>query len=424
MSNGHHEVTFQPVRHRYWTPTVFVLLLIAMVGWGFVFTRFVFGLGSITHLSNEFGWGMWIGVDVATGVALAAGGFTTAFIAHIWGRREYHAITRAGTLSAMLGYTFVTLGVLVDLGQYYFIWHVPLPWWWQGNSALFEVGMCVVLYLTTLYIEFVPFVVERFMGRVNFRGMFDWLNKPLEWLLWALDMTIVRGIWFFLIFGVVLSSAHQSSLGTVMALMPFKLSHLWWTRMLPALFLASAISVGFPMVMFEGLIEARSFKLKPEMHIYKRLARYTPWLIGFYLLLRFGDLTVRGAWGLAAAGTLQSHMFIIEISMFLLAFILFAIPKVRENPRTLFIACCVMIVSVILNRVDTYLIGYTPPFMTTRYYPAAGELFTTAGLVCTLILIYRLVVIYIPILPASHEPAHSPGHVPAAAPAPAGGGGQ
>jgi len=424
MSNAHHEVEFRPLRHRYWTPTVFVLLLIAMVGWGFVLTRFVFGLGSITHLSNEFGWGMWIGVDVATGVALAAGGFTTAFIAHIWGRHEYSAITRAGTLSAMLGYTFVALAVVVDLGQWYYIWHVPLPWWWQGNSALFEVGMCVVLYLITLYVEFVPFIVEEFMGKVNFPGMLEWLNKPLEWLLWALDITIVRGMWFFLILGVVLSCAHQSSLGTVMALMPFKLHHLWWTRMLPAFFLASAIAVGFPMVMFEGLIEARSFKLKPEMHIYRKLARYTPWLIGFYLLLRFGDLTVRGVWSLVGEGSLQSHMFIIEIALFLIAFILFAIPKIRGNPRTLFVACCIMIVSVILNRVDTYLIGYTPPFMEARYYPAIGELFATAGLVCTLILIYRFLVIYIPILPTAHEASHPPGHVPAAAPASAGGGGQ
>ena len=424
MSNAHHEVEFRPLRHRYWTPTVFVLLLIAMVGWGFVLTRFVFGLGSITHLSNEFGWGMWIGVDVATGVALAAGGFTTAFIAHIWGRHEYHAITRAGTLSAMLGYTFVALAVVVDLGQWYYIWHVPLPWWWQGNSALFEVGMCFVLYLATLYIEFVPFIVEHFMGKINFRGMLEWVNKPLEWFLWALDMTVVRGIWFFLILGVVLSCAHQSSLGTVMALMPYKLHHLWWTRMLPAFFLASAIAVGFPMVMFEGLIEARSFKLKPEMHIYKRLARYTPWLIGFYLLLRFGDLTVRGVWSLVGEGSLQSHMFIIEISLFIIAFILFATRKIRENPRTLFVACCVMIISVILNRVDTYLIGYTPPFMEVRYYPAIGELFATAGLVSTLILVYRFLVLYVPILPAAYEPAHAPAHVPVTAPASAGGGGQ
>jgi Ni/Fe-hydrogenase subunit HybB-like protein len=422
MSNPHHEVEFKPLYYRYWTPTVFVILLIAIIGWGFLFTRFFFGLGSITNLSNQFGWGMWIGVDVATGVALAAGGFTTAFIAHIWGRHEYEAITRAGTLSAMLGYTFVALGVVVDLGQYYYIWHVPLPWWWQGNSALFEVGMCVILYLTVLYIEFVPIIVEHFKGKVNFPAFIDWLNKPVEWVLWALDVTIVRIMWIFLIAGVVLSCAHQSSLGTVMALMPTKLHPLWWSRALPAFFLASAIAVGFPMVMFEGFIEARSFKLRPEMHIYKRLARYTPWLIGFYLLMRFADLTARGAWGYIIEGSLQSNMFIVEILIFLIALVMFASPNVRANPRPLFIACCFAILGVIVNRVDTYLIGYTPLFMDQRYYPAIGEIFVTAGLVSTLILIYRFLVIYVPILPTEHKPSAPPEPVPV--PAPAGGGGR
>jgi Ni/Fe-hydrogenase subunit HybB-like protein len=324
----------------------------------------------------------------------------------------------------MLGYTFVALGVVIDLGQYYFIWHVPLPWWWQGNSALFEVGMCVILYLTVLYIEFVPFVVGHFKGKVKIGWFLDWLNKPIEWLLWILDATVVRVMWIFLIAGVVLSCAHQSSLGTVMALMPTKLHPLWWSRALPAFFLASAIAVGFPMVMFEGMIEARSFKMKPEMHIYSRLARYTPWLIGFYILIRFIDLTMRGAWGYIAEGSLQSTMFIIEMLIFITAFAMFAMPKVRANPRPLFVACCFMILGVVLNRVDTYLIGYTPLFMQTRYYPAIGELAVTAGLVCTLILIYRFIVIYVPILPAEHAIPHEHPPEPDPAPAPAGGGGQ
>ncbi len=416
MSSGHHEeVVFEPTRHKYWTPTVWVIFMFAMFGWGFLLTRFFFGIGAITNLDNQFPWGMWIGVDVACGVALAAGGFTTAFIAHIWGRHEYEAITRAGTLSAMLGYTFVALGVVVDLGKYYNIWHVIFPPWWQGNSALFEVGMCVILYLTVLYIEFVPFVVKHFRGKVMIGWFLDWLNKPIEWILWLLDMTVVKVMWIFVIAGVVLSCAHQSSLGTVMALVPTKLHPLFWSRALPAFFLASAIAVGFPMVMFEGLIEARSFKMKPEMHIYKRLARYTPWLIGFYLTIRFGDLIVRGKLGLIFEGSLQSNMFIIEILMFVAALVMFSMKKFREDPIKLFVACCTMIVAVVLNRVDTYVIGYTPLFMEKRYVPALGEVAVTIGLVCTLILIYRFVVCYVPILPKEHKE-----HEPASA----GGGGQ
>ena len=132
--------------------------------------RFVFGLGAVTNLNDQYPWGIWIGIDVATGVALAAGGFTSAFIAHILHHERYHVLVRPALLTAMLGYTFVALGVCVDLGRYYNIWHVLMPSMWQGNSALFEVGMCVCCYLTVLYIEFLPIVCERFIGRVNLPG--------------------------------------------------------------------------------------------------------------------------------------------------------------------------------------------------------------------------------------------------------------
>jgi len=118
--------------------------------------RFVFGLQSVTNLDQQHPWGLWIAIDVATGVALAAGGVTTAALAYIFHRRDFEAITRPALLTAMLGYTFVGLGLLVDLGRYYNIWHPILPSMWQGNSVLFEVGLCVMCYLTVLYIEFIP----------------------------------------------------------------------------------------------------------------------------------------------------------------------------------------------------------------------------------------------------------------------------
>src|SRR3970282_2103862 len=128
----------------------------------------------------QYPWGLWIAIDVAAGVALAAGGFTTAALGHVMHKEYYRAIIRPALLTAMLGYTFVAFGVVVDIGRPYFVWH-PLIYW-NGNSALFEVGICVMAYMTVLYIEFLPIVTERFVGKVNMPGTLSIFNKSVDWL--------------------------------------------------------------------------------------------------------------------------------------------------------------------------------------------------------------------------------------------------
>ena len=137
--------------------------------------RFATGIGTVSGLTDGYPWGIWIGVDVASGVALAAGGFTTAFVAHIAGRHTYEPVVRPALLTAMLGYTFVVLGLLVDIGRSWAIWKPLIHW--NPNSVLFEVAMCVMFYLNVLYIEFIPIVVEQFKGRVNLPGPLAGLNR-------------------------------------------------------------------------------------------------------------------------------------------------------------------------------------------------------------------------------------------------------
>jgi Ni/Fe-hydrogenase subunit HybB-like protein len=174
-----------PVPRKFLTPGVIVLILLALNGLAFLAGRLFFGIGAVTNLSNQYPWGIWIGIDVAGGVALAAGGFTTAALGHVMNRDEYHAVVRPALLTAMLGYTFVALGVMIDIGRWYYIWH-PLVFW-NGSSALFEVGICVTIYLNVLYIEFLPIVTERFIGRVALPGLLARFDALVEKLLRALD---------------------------------------------------------------------------------------------------------------------------------------------------------------------------------------------------------------------------------------------
>jgi Ni/Fe-hydrogenase subunit HybB-like protein len=197
------------------------MLAFMVIGAVFIIARFTGGIAAVSNLSNARPWGLWVGIDVATGVALAAGGFTTAALTHILGRHHYEAVIRPALLTAMLGYTFVVLGLLVDIGRSWAIWKPMI--FWNPNSVLFEVAMCVMVYLTVLYIEFMPIIIEQFKNNVNLPGMLARMNKGVEWVLAKAEITLSKTMWIFIVAGVVLSCMHQSSLGSLMLIAPTKL---------------------------------------------------------------------------------------------------------------------------------------------------------------------------------------------------------
>jgi Ni/Fe-hydrogenase subunit HybB-like protein len=396
-----HEVA-APIRQRYFTKGTIILSIIAGLGLLVYASRLLFGLKAVTNLDNQYPWGIWISIDVASGVALAAGGFTTAALVHIFHKEKYHAAVRPALLTAMLGYTFVVIGLLADLGRYYNVWHPMLPSMWQGNSVLFEVGMCVMVYLTVLYIEFVPVVVDRFKGKVNLPGPLAGFNRLCESLINIAEKTLVKFLSIFIIMGVVLSCLHQSSLGTLMVIAPTKVHPLWWTPASPLLFLLSAIAVGFPMVIFESILASRSFKLEPERKMLASLASYIPITLGVYLVAKVVDLTLREAWPYVIEGTLQSNMWIIEMLIgVIIPITILSVRKFRQSIGMLFTASSLVVLGVALNRINVFLVAYKPLYPVKSYFPSIFEIALTAGLICLLVLVYRAVVMIFPVI--SHE---------------------
>ena len=382
---------------KFFTPGVVVLCLIALNGLIFLAFRFLFGIGSVTNLNNQYPWGIWIGIDVAAGVALAAGGFTSAALGHIMHREQFHAIVRPALLTAMLGYTFVAIGVFVDLGRWYYIWHPMIMW--NGNSALFEVGICVMMYVTVLYIEFLPIVTERFMGKVNLKGFLSFLNKPLETILRVLDKALSKTIFIFIILGVVLSTLHQSSLGTLMVIAGPKMHPLWQTPVLPLLFLISAISVGFPMVIFESMLASKSFGLKTEMEVLTPLGYTIAPLLGIYLAFKIGDMFIRETFVYLTELNTASIMFTIEVVVgIIIPLRMFLSKKVLQTPSLLFTASSLVIFGVFLNRVNNFIVAYTPPYSFGSYFPSVGEISVTAGFIAILVLLYRIIVLNFPVI--------------------------
>lgn len=386
-----------PQKVKFFSTGTFILMAFVAVGFTFGLARFVLGLGTVTNLNDQYPWGIWIAIDVACGVALAAGGFTTAALIEIFGSKQYKPLLRPAILTAWLGYAMVAFALFFDLGRWWNMWRPIFNW--QGNSVLFEVGMCVMGYLTVLTIEIAPSILEGLKLKMKEGGFFQRILLPLEKPIYFLHNVVHAMLPFFILAGVVLSFMHQSSLGTLILIAPTKINPLWYTPILPILFLLSAIMVGYPMVIFESIIASKSFKKEIEINLLSKLARKIPYIMAFYFIFKFGDLILRFDQLDFLKHPSATISFLVEIIMGLfIPFFLLLFKRVRRTPGWLFFSCLLIIVGVALNRINVYLIGYHPSFAEKVYFPAIGEILVTTSIICLIMLLYRFFSNYFPIL--------------------------
>ncbi len=379
------------------------LLILMGIGFSFGITRLFLGLESVTNLDNHNPWGIWIAFDVACGVALAAGGFLTAALVEIFGHRRFRPLLRPALLTAFLGYLWVAIALLFDLGRYWNAWRPLIHW--QGNSVLFEVGMCVTFYLMVLTVEMSPAILEGLRDRMGEEGRVAEVLRRLERPVHMVHSWVRIVLPIFIVAGVVLSFMHQSSLGTLMLIAPTKTSALWETPILPVLFLLSAIMVGFPMVILESIYANISFGRKAEMELLTPLSRIIPWFLGAYGIVKLGDLVVRSGSIDVLASPGATVSLVVEVLIGVVApFVLLLVPAVRRSMGWLFFAVSLVIFGVILNRLNVFLVGYRAPYTTTTYFPSVGEIAMTIAIVSSIMFCYRLLVTYFPILPGYVPP--------------------
>ena len=357
-----------------------VLTALVIVGLGVIVYRFIYGLGAISNLSDGRAWGLWISFDLYCGVALAAGGFTLAGAVYVFNLKQYRPVVRPAVLTAFLGYTLVILALLVDLGQPWYIWHIIFNW--NIHSPLFEVGLCVMSYTIVLALEFSPVVFEKFNWRV-----------PLK---------VIRSIQIPLVIaGVVLSTLHQSSLGSMLLMMPTTLHPLWYTPALPVLFLVSAIAVGPAMVIFESTLTTRIFGHKLETAVLGGLAKAIPYILGLYLVLKLSDLAASGEIGLIFTSGSYSLLWWIEVLIgVLLPIWLFSRPTVRQSRARTFWTAVLVIAGLMINRFNVSMValGMREGF---SYVPHWMEFAVSAGLVADALLVVWLAHKLLPITGAA-----------------------
>ncbi|TAL25812.1 MAG: Ni/Fe-hydrogenase cytochrome b subunit [Nitrospirae bacterium] len=344
--------------------------------------RFIFGIGAVTNLSDGYPWGIWIAYDVVVGTGLTCGGYAISLIVYVLNKGEYHPLIRPAVMASLFGYTLAGVSIFFDVGRYWQAYNPVLPKYAQVNSVMLEVALCVMAYIAVLWIEFTPVFAEKWTDK------FRIVSRPLNKVLFV-----------FIALGVLLPTMHQSSLGTLMVIAGKKLSPLWQTAYIPLLFLISAITMAYAVVIFESLISAIALKREMETPMLSKLSLYMVGLTVVYLIVRLGDILLRGKLLLAFNGDFKGFMFIVENLLFILPFFLLSSPSKRNNPKMLFYAAISMLLAGGLYRFDTFLIGFDPG-PGWQYFPAFSEIMITLGLISIEIVGYMIFVKKLPVLPA------------------------
>jgi formate dehydrogenase iron-sulfur subunit len=427
------------------SPGKTILFFLVALGAILTLIRFIGGLGTVTNLNDGYPWGLWIGFDILAGIALAAGGFVTAGVVHIFGGRKYHALARPAILTAFLGYLLFIVALIIDLGRPWNIWRVLIHW--NHHSPMFEVAWCVTLYTFVLALEFVPAVLEKF--RLT-KIQAIW-NTAVPWLiifmvtlftlamsgawLWASAVFAVLLLWemlmrkgvmprdqvmpiLLIMAGIIFSTMHQSSLGSLFLIVPHKLHILWYSPILPLLFFVSAVMVAPAMVILEGLLSAKVYRREPELHLLRGLASALPYLLGIYLLLKLGDLIGKGAAGEIFRTSSQAVGLWLELLLVLVPLIFLLTPEIRNTKSGLLWSSILVVLGIVVNRFNIAVTGITvktgwaasesaplqvpipettvvQPFAT--YYPSWMEFAITLGVVAAGLLVYDYVVKNFPV---------------------------
>ncbi len=366
------------------TPFNVISIPVMLLGLTLIVIRFAHGIGAITNLTQEIPWGLWIGFDVVTGVAFAGGAYVITFMVYILNMHKYHSIVRITVLNGFLAYVFYAGALLLDLGR---PWHVINPV--IGNSfgtssVLFLVAWHFLLYMFAQLIEFSPVIAE-WMGARRARKILS-------------SMTIAA-----VIFGITLSTLHQSGLGALYLMAKEKIHPLWYSEFIPVMFFVSSIFAGLSMVIFEGSISHRVFfshlsekNHKAQRGIIHGLAKICAGTMFAYFFLQMLVFIHGQHWNLL--NTAMGYWFLLEMVGFvLLPMMLFFYSYRTNNLLLIRVAAILTMAGVILNRLNVTVIGFRWD-MTVRYVPSWMEFVVTLAVIFTEIWIFRWVINRMPVL--------------------------
>ena len=423
-----HHLVFAPMQMKFWTPTNIVLAaLMAFAGISFV-ARFALGLGGSTGLSDTYAWGLWIVFDFVW-ISIAAGAFATAGLIYVLRRDDLYSLGRSAVLMGLLSYTFVVVTLIADLGLPWHFWQLGLQA--PEHSAMFEVSWCIALYLTVLFLEFAPAVLERLdlqhATKLWRRYAPAWVVVAVTLFVYLMSRKPLYAAAAMAVFGfiayqfrerpgekyvpvmlaiaaVTFSTMHQSSLGSIFLLMPDKLDPVWWSPVLPIAYLLSAVAAGTALVVLVEMWIAKAYHRALRVPQLAAMGQVAFWALLVYEVVRVADLTLRGELGRALAGP-RSGLFLLEVGVCgLLPLALLATAKLRGRMGFLALGAALSVLGVVLNRANAVLFamnlrGPMPQIAPSPYVPSVFEWGISVGLVAATVFLFGLGVRLLPILP-------------------------
>jgi Ni/Fe-hydrogenase subunit HybB-like protein len=347
----------------FWLGFLAILLTSGLIGAGLVFWK---GL-VVTNLSDLVPWGLWITIDLSS-IALSAGAFSLCAGVYLFGLKRYQPLARTATFIGLIGYTMALLALLLDIGRPDRFWHAVV--YWNKHSLLWEVTMCVCLYLAVLVLEAMPIFASMEWLRKRFPG----LSHQMQYVHhYAPVLAII---------GLGLSSLHQSSLGAVYGVL--KGRPIWFKPEMSVLFMLSAMVGGISLTLFASMLAARlTPKARINDAIIERAAQFVAYLLIGYLYFRLWDtlaMTYTYAPGrteglrLLTNGPLSFNFWIGEMLLgTLIPMILLLYRPTRLHPFWRALALFLVAAGVVAYRWDTNLVGllvvlsYLPGKLTVAY---------------------------------------------------------
>ncbi len=349
--------------------TTFKSILWTIVGLAMAsgITRMLFGLGSVTNQSDAVPWGIWKGINVIPGIALAGGGFVMTAIIYVLWRKEYAKYSKFAVLLAFLGYISAATALVVELGLPWMVWHPII--YWQHHSALFEVSWCVMLYLSVLFLEFIPVPLEE-------TTRFDKIKKFL-----------IKNKIYLVILGIMISTLHQSSLGTLFLITPEKLHPLWYSSILPIYFFMSAAAVGPLMVVLAVLVVSALYQKRLEREKLGTLGFISMVVLCLYSLIRIIDIAATGKFPIMFDGTWQAGIFWLEMILAcIIPLVFLASKRLRYQTASLWIVTVSGVLGIVLNRAN--IAGIMLVRTGELYIPTIFEVFISLGIISAAILAF------------------------------------
>ena len=357
----------------FWKLVVWVVLALGL--YSLIF-RFTHGLGASTNLNDDFPWGLWVGFKLFS-IALAGGGFTLAAVVYIFNLVHYRPVLRPMILTAFLSYSMFIVSLIIDLGRPYRVWH-PLVMW-NHHSVMFEIAWCVMLYTTVLLLEFLPVVLERL----------GW-HRQLHWLHTIMVPLVIAG--------VILSTLHQSSLGSLYLIVPGKLYPLWYTPLEPVFFFLSALCAGTAMTIFESWHADKAFGKRLHISLVTGLGRVLAVLLAFYLSLRVVDLARRQVVHLLTQPRPETYLFFLEIALLAVPMLLLFRRSIHTNRTALYFCSVLTLLGFVTNRMNVAITGMQAS-AGVHYFPKWTELAITLSLVAAAFTAFWYAVKYLPVFP-------------------------